>query len=141
MSKLLEVKNLSVAFDSPQGEVQAVRDVSFSLEPGEVLAIVGESGCGKSALCRAIMRLLPRSGHIRAGEILIDGTDIAPYSEGQMRRLRGSLFSMVFQDPLTALDPSMRVGAQIAEAVRVHEPRLRGEAPRACARADGAGRN
>ena len=131
MSKLLEVKNLSVAFDSPQGEVQAVRDVSFSLEPGEVLAIVGESGCGKSALCRAIMRLLPRSGHIRAGEILIDGTDIAPYSEGQMRRLRGSLFSMVFQDPLTALDPSMRVGAQIAEAVRVHEPRLRGEALRA----------
>ena len=131
MSDLLEIKNLSVSFRTDQGEVEAVRDVSLSLRAGEVLAIVGESGCGKSVLCRSVMKLLPRNGWIKGGTILTDGTDITHYTQRDMERLRGRLFSMVFQDPLTALNPTMTVGAQIAEAVRVHQPRLsRSEAHR-----------
>ena len=121
MSELLEVKNLSVTYASPRGDVQAVRGVSFSVRPGEVLAVVGESGCGKSAMCRAILHLLPGSARVE-GEVLAGGVDIAHYSEREMRRLRGRLFSMVFQDPMTALNPSMTVGSQIAEAVRVQNP-------------------
>ena len=128
MEKLLEVNRLCVRFPMPQGVVEAVRDVSFCLQKGEVLAIVGESGCGKSALCKAIMRLLPRSAQMEAGSILVNGVDLAPYSERQMQRLRGKLFSMVLQDPMSALNPSMRIAQQLAEAVRVHEPRLRGQA-------------
>lgn len=124
MSELLKVNHLSVSFDTPAGEVQAVRDVSFSLRPGEVLAIVGESGCGKSVLCKSILRLLPQTARIKSGEILVNGTDIVGYRERDMRALRGKLFSMVFQDPMTALDPTMTVGAQIAEAVLVHQPKL-----------------
>lgn len=124
MSELLEIKNLSVSFRTPQGEVEAVRDVSLSLRSGEVLAIVGESGCGKSVLCKSVMKLLPRNAWIKSGTILADGTDITHYSQRDMERLRGRLFSMVLQDPMTALDPTMTVGAQIAEAVRVHQPRM-----------------
>ena len=120
---LLEVKHLSVSFFTDAGEVQAVRDVSFSLKAGEVLALVGESGCGKTALCRSIMRLLPRSGKIKGGSILAGGADIARCGERDMEKLRGRLFSMVFQDPMTALNPVMTVGEQIGEAVRVHRPR------------------
>ena len=127
MAELLEVKNLSVTYRSPRGDVQAVRDVSFSLRPGEVLAVVGESGCGKSALCRAVMRLLPDSAAV-SGEILVNGVDIAPYRERELQKLRGRLFSLVFQDPLTALNPSMTIGAQIAEAVRVHDRKAPREA-------------
>ena len=104
MSGLLEIKNLSVSFFTPEGEVQAVRDVSFSLEEGEVLALVGESGCGKSVLCKSIMKLLPSTARIKAGSIFIDGADITNYRERDMCRLRGKLFSMVFQDPMTSLD-------------------------------------
>lgn len=124
MSELLEIKNLSVSFRTPQGEVEAVRDVSLSLRSGEVLAIVGESGCGKSALCKSVMKLLPRNAWIKSGTILADGTDVTRCSQRDMERLRGRLFSMVLQDPMTALDPTMTVGAQIAEAVRVHQPRM-----------------
>lgn len=124
MPELLEVKNLSVSFFTPDGEVQAVRDVSFSLAKGEVLAIVGESGCGKSVLCKAIMKLLPAAARIKSGRIAVDGTDITAYGERDMRKLRGRLFSMVFQDPMTALNPTMTIGAQIAEAVLAHQPRI-----------------
>lgn len=124
MSELLEIKNLSVSFRTQQGEVEAVRDVSLSLRSGEVLAIVGESGCGKSALCKSVMKLLPRNAWIKSGTILADGTDITRYSQRDMERLRGRLFAMVLQDPMTALNPTMTVGAQIAEAVRVHQPRM-----------------
>lgn len=124
MSELLEVKNLSVSFESAEGEVQAVRDVSFTLKEGEVLALVGESGCGKSALCKSIMKLLPRTAHIKSGSIAVNGTDITRYKEREMQKLRGRLFSMVFQDPMTSLDPTMSIGAQIAEAVRVHERKI-----------------
>lgn len=128
MKELLEVKNLSVSFDTDRGEVQAVRDVSFALYPGETLAIVGESGCGKSALCKSIMKLLPASARIKTGSICVNGVDISGYREREMQKLRGKLFSMVLQDPLTSLNPSMSVGAQIAEAVRVHQPKSSREA-------------
>ena len=124
MSELLEVKNLSVSFHTPQGEVEAVRDLSLSLHPGEVLAIVGESGCGKSVLCKSVMKLLPRNAWIKTGTILADGTDVTRCSQRDMERLRGRLFSMVLQDPMTALHPAMTIGAQIAEAVRAHQPRM-----------------
>ena len=128
MAELLEVKNLSVSFFTPAGEVQAVRDVSFSLRAGEVLAIVGESGCGKSVLCKSILHLLPPSARRKSGTIAVNGRDITRLRERELQKLRGSLFSMVFQDPMTALNPSMTVGAQLAAAVRVHAPRLRGAA-------------
>lgn len=130
MAELLEVKNLSVSFFTPAGEVQAVRNVSFSLRPGEVLAVVGESGCGKSVLCKSIMKLLPRTARIKSGSILVNGADITGYRERDMHKLRGKLFSMVFQDPMTALNPTMTLGAQIGEAVRVHQPGLSGGAVR-----------
>lgn len=124
MEELLQIENLSVSIASPAGTVRAVRDVSFSLYPGEVLAIVGESGCGKSILCKSIMKLLPKSAKIDGGRILADGIDITGYSGRDMRKLRGKLFSMIFQDPMTALDPTIPIGRQIAEAILVHEPRL-----------------
>lgn len=124
MARVLEVKDLSVSFFTPAGEVQAVRGVSFSLEAGEVLAIVGESGCGKSVLCKSIMKLLPASAKIKSGTICVNGVDITGYKERDMNKLRGKLFSMVFQDPMTSLNPTMTIGAQIGEAVRVHEPRI-----------------
>lgn len=127
MENLLEVKNLSVSFDSPAGEIQAVRDVSFSLKKGEVLAVVGESGCGKSVLCKSIMKLLPSSARIKEGKILVRGCDITNYREQDMQKIRGKLFSMVFQDPMTSLNPSMKIGPQIAEAVLVHNKKMSAE--------------
>lgn len=124
MENILELKNLTVSIDSPMGKVEAVRGVSLALRPGEILAIVGESGCGKSMLCRSIMKLLPRSARIEGGQIIANGADITGYSQRDMNRLRGKLFSMVLQDPMTALDLTQTVEAQIAEAVRVHSPRL-----------------
>ena len=124
MEELLKIKNLTVGIHSPAGKVQAVRDVSFSLHPGEVLAIVGESGCGKSMLCKSIMKLLPKSAKIEGGRIIANGVDITHYSDRDMRRLRGKLFSFVFQDPMTALNPTIPIGKQIAEAILVHEPKL-----------------
>ena len=124
MEDLLKVEHLSVGIDSPMGKVEAVRDVSFTLRPGEVLAIVGESGCGKSMLCKAIMKLLPKSAKIEAGQIWANGVDITKYTEKDMRKLRGKLFSYVFQDPMTALNPTIPIGKQIAEAIRIHEPKL-----------------
>lgn len=120
METILEVKNLSVSFDSPAGEVEAVRDVSFTLKKGEVLAIVGESGCGKSVLCKSIMKLLPASARIKEGIIRLNGQDITRYREKEMQKLRGRVFSMIFQDPMTSLNPTIKVGMQIAEAVLIH---------------------
>lgn len=124
MPGLLEVNHLSISFFTPRGEVEAVRDVSFSLNAGEVLAVVGESGCGKSVLCKGIMKLLPPIARIKSGSICINGTDITGYGERDMQRLRGKLFSMVFQDPMSVLNPTMTIGAQIGEAVKVHQPRI-----------------
>ena len=124
MDELLKIEHLSVGIQSPAGKVQAVRDVSFGLHPGEVLAIVGESGCGKSMLCKSIMKLLPKSAKIEGGKIIANGVDITNYSDRDMQKLRGKLFSMIFQDPMTALNPTIPIGKQIAEAILVHEPKL-----------------
>lgn len=124
MPELLEIKNLSVSIDSPGGRVEAVRDVSFALHQGEVLAIVGESGCGKSILCRSMMKLLPKRAKIESGSILVEGADITGYTEREMVKLRGKLFSMIFQDPMATLDPTLTIGAQIAEAVLAHNKKL-----------------
>ena len=123
-NELLKIEHLSVDIRSRSGNIQAVRDVSLSLHPGEVLAIVGESGCGKSILCKSVMKLLPKSAAITGGTITADGMDITSLSEREMRKLRGRLFSMIFQDPLSALNPTVSVGRQIAEAVLVHQPKL-----------------
>ena len=128
MEERLKVEHLSVSFFTDEGEVQAVRDVSFSLQAGEVLAVVGESGCGKSVLCKSIMKLLPENAKIKNGKILVNGEDLAGCGERRMRELRGKLFSMVFQNPMTSLNPTMTVGAQIAEAVRVHQKGMGKEA-------------
>ena len=128
MEHLLEVKNLSVSIDGPAGEVQAVRDVSFSLKKGEVLAIVGESGCGKSVLCKSIMKLLPPSAKIKEGSICVNGQDITCYREKEMQKLRGRVFSMIFQDPMTSLNPVFTVGDQIAESIEIHEHLTKAEA-------------
>ena len=121
---VLEVENLSVSFAAAHGELEAVRGVSFSLNRGEVLAVIGESGCGKSVLCKSILKLLPASARITSGSIRACGTDITGWQEREMKKLRGSFFSMVFQNPMTSLNPSVPVGAQIAEAVKVHRPGL-----------------
>ena len=124
MNELLKAEHLSVSFFTDAGEVEAVRDVSFTVEKGEVLAIVGESGCGKSALCKSIMKLLPKTAKIKSGKILVNGADITDYTEKNMPRLRGELFSMVFQDPMTSLNPTITVGKQIGEAVRIHNKKM-----------------
>ncbi len=121
MGGLLEVKNISVSFDTPDGELEAVRDVSFCLKEGEVLAIVGESGCGKSVLCKSIMKLLPPSARIKSGRVFVDGTDITDHRERHMRPLRGKLISMIFQDSMSALNPALPVGRQIGETVAAHD--------------------
>lgn len=120
MSEVLKVKDLSISFNTPHGEIQAVRNVSFSLKEKEVLAIVGESGCGKSVLCKSIMKLLPNTAYIKNGSILVNEVDITSYKERDMQKLRGRLFSMVFQDPMTSLNPTISIGDQIAEAVLIH---------------------
>lgn len=121
---LLEVKNLSVSFYRPEGEIEALKNVSFSLREGEILAVMGETGCGKSVLCKSILKLLPDIAKVKTGHIFIRGVEITGYSEKEMRKLRGSFFSMVFQNPMTALNPCMSVGDQIAEAVGLRQPRL-----------------
>lgn len=124
MAGSLEVNNLSISFMTAKGEVPVIRDAGFSLNPGETLALVGDSGCGKSVLCKGIMKLLPASAVIRSGNVLVNGVDITDYREKDMCRLRGRQFSMIFQDPMTSLDPDMTVGAQIGEAVKIYQPRI-----------------
>jgi oligopeptide transport system ATP-binding protein len=129
-SKLLEVKDLKVSFRTYAGEVQAVRGVSFDLEKGEVLAIVGESGCGKSVTAQTIMRLIPTPpSMIKGGSILFNGqTEITKLSNKQMEKIRGSEMGMIFQDPMTSLNPTMTVGNQISETLIKHQGKSKREA-------------
>ncbi|GAX89493.1 ABC transporter ATP-binding protein [Effusibacillus lacus] len=120
--KLLEVKNLKVSFQTYAGEVQAVRGVTFDVYKGEALAIVGESGCGKSVTAQTIMRLIPSPpSFIKDGSILFDGTEITRLTDKQMEEIRGSEMGMIFQDPMTSLNPTMTVGKQIAEGLVKHQ--------------------
>lgn len=127
MEKILSLKNLSVTIPTPVGRVEAVRNVSLDLNPGEVLALVGESGCGKSMLCKSVLKLLPEKAAV-SGQIILKGKEITACSEREMQCLRGKDLTMVFQDPMLSLDPTMTVGAQIAEVITCHEKSLRGKA-------------
>ena len=121
MAKLLEVENLKTQFFTQDGVVKAVDGVSFSLEPGETLGIVGESGCGKSMTALSLMRLIPSPpGKIVDGRVILDGQDVLKMSEEQVRHIRGNKIAMVFQDPMTSLNPVLTISRQIGEALELH---------------------
>lgn len=120
MEKVLEVKDLRISFDTFAGKVNAIRGMSFDLYKGETLAIVGESGSGKSVTTRSIMRLLSSNANIDNGEILFKGQDIVHKTEKQMQAIRGKEIAMIFQDPMTSLDPTMPIGKQVAESLIKH---------------------
>src|SRR5437870_8827903 len=117
---LLEVKNLRTSFFTADGIVHAVDNVSFNVREGEALALVGESGCGKSVTAMSIMRLVAPPGRITAGEVRFKGRNLAELSEREMCAVRGDDIAMVFQEPMTSLNPVFKIGAQVAEAVRIH---------------------
>lgn len=126
---LLHVKNLHVAFDTYAGEVKAVRGVDYELKKGETLAIVGESGCGKSVSAQTIMQLIPMPpGKIKEGEIIFEGKNLLKYSDKEMEKIRGKDISMIFQDPMTSLNPTMKVGKQIMEVLIKHQNMTKSEA-------------
>lgn len=129
MEKILQVKDLQVSFSTYGGEIQAVRGVSFDLHKGETLAIVGESGCGKSVTSQSIMRLIPEPpGKITGGEVLFKGQDLIQLKEPELRKIRGAHISMIFQDPMTALNPTLTIGEQIMEGIIQHKKISRTEA-------------
>ncbi|RIX50999.1 ABC transporter ATP-binding protein [Paenibacillus nanensis] len=122
MKTLLEVKNLSVSFDVYGGEVQAIRDISFDVKEGEAVAIVGESGSGKSVTAQSIMRLNPSPpSRIKNGSVKFDGQELLTLSEKEMQAVRGNKIGMIFQDPMTSLNPTLTVGAQIMEGLIKHQ--------------------
>src|SRR5216110_651749 len=119
---LLEVRNLTVAFDTERGQIRPVRNVSLSIFPGQTVALVGESGCGKSVSALSILRLIPEPpGRVLGGEIFFEGRDLLQLSEREMRSVRGKDIAMIFQEPMTSLNPVYTIGDQIAEAVILHQ--------------------
>jgi oligopeptide transport system ATP-binding protein len=122
LGHLLEVKNLTTRFYTEDGVVNAVTDVSYSMNEGETIGVVGESGCGKSVHALSIMRLIPMPpGKIERGEVLLQGKDLLKVSEDEMRHIRGAQIAMIFQDPMTSLNPVLTVGYQIMEALKLHQ--------------------
>lgn len=129
MEKLLEVKDLHISFHTYAGEVKAVRGVNFDVNKGEVLGVVGESGCGKSVTSSAVMRILDTPpAEYKQGEILLDGKNLLSLSEGEMQKVRGREIGMIFQDAMASLNPTMTVGAQIIEVLRRHSDMSKSEA-------------
>ena len=128
MDKILEVKRLKVAFRTTNGTLKAVRDISFDLERGKTLAIVGESGSGKSVTSKAIIGILAGNAIVEGGEILYDGKDLLRVPEDVMHKLRGDKISMIFQDPLSSLNPIVKIGKQITEAMLLKNKANRREA-------------
>lgn len=120
MGTLLEIKNLEVSFFTPAGEVKAVNDISYTIDKGEVIGIVGESGSGKSVTASAIMGLIEKPGRIVGGSILFNGVDIATLNKEEIRKMRGRKISMIFQDPMTSLNPVFTIGSQMKEAIRLY---------------------
>ena len=125
---LLQVKDLCTSFDVSSGEVRAVNGISFNLDKGKVLGIVGESGSGKSVTAYSIMRILTHPGRIKSGQILFNGEDIVQFSKEQMRSFRGKRVSIIFQDPMTSLNPVYTIGNQLREAIMLHTDRNRDQA-------------
>ena len=125
---ILSVQNLHTSFHTDKGEVKAVNGVTFNLEKGKILGIVGESGSGKSVTAYSIMRILEKNGRITEGKILYKGQDIAEFSEKQMREFRGKCCSIIFQDPMTSLNPVYTIGNQIMEAILLHTDKNRKQA-------------
>ena len=121
IDSILEVRNLSTHFFTDDGEVKAVRGVSFSVAPGETLGIVGESGCGKSVTAMSVLGLVQRPGKVVGGEIMFKGSDLLKLSKEELRNIRGRDIAMIFQDPLSSLNPVLRVGYQIDEAMYAHD--------------------
>ncbi len=121
MSKILEVKNLHTRFKVRDGYLYAVNGVSFSLDRGEMLGVVGESGCGKSVSMMSLIRLLPPAAEVTRGTVILDGEDISQPSSSQINAIRGAKVGMIFQDPMTSLNPFMRIGEQLIEGIRYHK--------------------
>jgi len=129
MEPLLEIKHLRTRFHTEDGVVKAVNDVSYTMDASEILGVVGESGCGKSVHALSIMRLIPDPpGKIESGEVWFDGRDLLKLSEAEMRKVRGRDIAMVFQDPMSSLNPVYTVGFQIVEALRLHKNMTKAEA-------------
>ena len=129
MEHLLEIKNLTIRFDTNDGIVRAVNGIDLNMHGGETLGLVGETGAGKTTLAKGIMRLTPcPPGKIVSGEILFEGRDLLKMNDNEIRQIRGKHISMIFQDPMTSLNPVMTVGAQIAEVIATHEHLSEGEA-------------
>jgi oligopeptide/dipeptide ABC transporter ATP-binding protein len=124
---LLEVRDLRTSFFTDAGEVRAVDGVSFALEPGKLMGLVGESGSGKTVSVLSIMRLLPERGRVTGGAVLFEGRDLLALSEPEMRAVRGAKIAMIFQEPMTSLNPVFTIGSQIGEAVRLHQHTSRHE--------------
>ena len=124
---LLQVRNLHTSFVTDAGEVRAVNGISYNLDRGRVLGIVGESGSGKSVSAYSLMRILTDNGRVTEGEVLFNGENILQYSTQQMQAFRGSRISMIFQDPMTCLNPVFSVGNQLREAIRIHTNRTKEE--------------
>ena len=123
--KIVEVKNLVVHYETDEGVVEAVNNVNLDIKKGEVLGLVGETGAGKTTIALSIMNLLPYPpAHVIQGEVLLEGSNLLEKDKKEMRRIRGKKISMVFQDPMTALNPVQTVGEQIAEVIRLHNQNL-----------------
>ena len=131
---VLSIERLQVDYSTRAGSVRAVRDVSIEIAPGKVLGLVGESGCGKSALAFAVMNYMPSNAAITAGRILFRGRDIERMNARELRRLRGNEIAMVYRDPMAALNPSLKIGPQLTEVVVEHNGASREEARETCIR-------
>src|SRR2546423_8817743 len=119
---LLEIRDLNVAFETSRGDIRPVRDVSLSIFPGQTVAVVGESGCGKSVTAMSILRLIPSPpGKVLSGKVFFSGRDLLTLSEREMRSVRGRDIAMIFQEPMTSLNPVYTIGDQIVEAVTLHQ--------------------
>ena len=125
---ILQVNNLQTAFNTDKGEIRAVDGVSFAVPKGKTMGIVGESGSGKSITALSILQLLATNGHVKGGEVLFKGQDLVKLTDKKMRNIRGNQISMIFQEPMTSLNPVFTVGQQISETLRIHKKLSKKEA-------------
>jgi ABC-type dipeptide/oligopeptide/nickel transport system ATPase component len=119
MKPLIELDRLSIGYDTPDGRVSAVKDVSLSIHPREIYALVGESGCGKTTLAASIMRLVAPPGRVTSGRVLFDGVDLTELTDQEIVRYRGKRIGMIFQNPLDSFNPVLSIGSQISEAIMI----------------------